>query len=117
METVKQCQLCSSLRKTSMSFLLRHLTEVHSSKPGFSFVCGLNKCQRRYQNITTYKHHVYSRHTQTHTNLQLGSNDCSNDAEDAIDDVIINADCDDSADNSDEEVNLEDEYELMGNVV
>ena len=66
-ETVKQCQLCD-LKTTSMSFLLRHLTLVHSTKPGF-FSCSLNGCQRTFHNITTYKHHVYANHSKHHTNL------------------------------------------------
>ena len=67
-ETVKQCQLCN-LKTTSMSFLMRHLTEVHSNRPGFRFTCWLNNCQRTYCNITTYKHHVYAVHGQASTNL------------------------------------------------
>lgn len=67
-ETVKQCQLCE-LRTSSMSFLLRHLAMAHSTRPGFFFTCGLNHCQRTFQNITTYKHHVYSQHAKGHTNL------------------------------------------------
>ena len=73
METVKQCQICD-LRTTSLSFLLRHLTIVHSTQPGFNFCCGLNHCQRTFKNMTTYKHHVYSLHTKLHTNISL---DCS----------------------------------------
>lgn len=71
-ETVKQCQLCD-LKTTSMSFLLRHLTLVHSTKPGFFFSCSLNGCQRTFHNITTYKHHVYASHSKHHTNLDSAS--------------------------------------------
>lgn len=67
-ERVKQCQLCS-LQTSSMSFLLRHLTEVHSNRPGFHLTCGLNNCQRTYHNITTYKHHVYAMHGPLSTNI------------------------------------------------
>lgn len=66
-DRVKKCQFCS-LRTASMSFLLRHLSEVHSDKPGFNFCCGLNGCQRTY-NINTYKHHVYSSHSSAQTNV------------------------------------------------
>ena len=68
LETVKQCQLCE-LKTSSMSFLLRHLTTVHSTRPGFCLSCGLNGCQRTFSNITTYKHHVYAKHSKYHTNL------------------------------------------------
>lgn len=67
-ETVKKCQLCE-LKTSSMSFLLRHLATVHSNRPGFFFSCGLNGCQRTFRNITTYKHHVYAKHSKDHTNL------------------------------------------------
>ena len=78
METAKQCQLCD-LRTTSLSFLLRHLTIVHSTQPCFYFRCGLNQCQRTFQNIITYKHHVYSAHTKNHTNLHSGQDGSSRD--------------------------------------
>lgn len=68
METVKQCQLCE-FRTSSMAFLLKHLATVHSNRPGFYFICGLNCCQRTFRNITTYKHHVYAAHSKYHTNL------------------------------------------------
>lgn len=68
METVKQCQLCD-FRTSSMAFLLKHLTTVHSSRPSFNFSCGLNGCLRTFGNITTYKHHVYAAHSKYHTNL------------------------------------------------
>ena len=64
-----------------MAFLLKHLTTVHSGRPGFFFSCGLNGCQRTFRNITTYKHHVYAIHSKHHTNLpsadpgQLEGND------------------------------------------
>lgn len=59
-----------------MKFLLRHLATVHSSRPGFLFCCGLNGCQRSFRNITTYKHHVYARHS---TNLDLSTSQDSSD--------------------------------------
>lgn len=81
METIKECQLCQ-LRTSSMSFLLRHLSDVHSNRPGFNFQCGLNGCQRSYHNITTYKHHVYSSHSSDHTNLfQETRNDSDDDSD------------------------------------
>ena len=71
-ETVKQCQLCN-LKTNSMSFLLKHLTAVHSSKPGFLLTCSLNGCQKTFQNITTYKHHVYAKHPKNHTNMVISA--------------------------------------------
>lgn len=82
METVKKCQLCD-MKTSSMKFLLRHLTTIHSNRPDFSFSCELNGCQRTFHNITTYKHHVYARHSKDHTNLHFINNPVNSEADDS----------------------------------
>ena len=86
-----------------MSFLLRHLTTVHSTRPGFFFACGLNRCERTFRNMMTYKHHVYALHTKDHTNLS--TSDQHNNFSDQPDspDEHSNSECEDKDQNDDEE--------------
>ena len=71
MSTLKRCQLCD-FATSSLPFYLKHLTIIHSSEPGFSIQCRLNGCTRTYNNIRTYKNHVYDRHSSSHsTTLHL----------------------------------------------
>lgn len=100
-----------------MSFLLRHLATVHSTTPGFFFTCGLNGCQRTFRNITTYKHHVYAKHSKEHTNLTLSSeSEPSNvQADDSESDQSDNEDFEDAGgDSHDSFANLDNEAEQRG---
>ena len=63
---VKKCQLCDFIT-SSLSFLLKHLTLIHSNDPGFLIQCSLNGCSHTYTNIRTYKNHVYALHSSSHS--------------------------------------------------
>ena len=45
-----------------MSIFLSHLRLIHASEAGFQMSCGLQGCQRTFNNFFTYRNHVYSMH-------------------------------------------------------
>jgi len=46
----------------SVSIFLSHLRLIHASEAGFQMSCGLQGCQRTFNNFFTYRNHVYSMH-------------------------------------------------------
>lgn len=46
----------------SVSIFLSHLRLIHASEAGFQMSCGLQGCQRTFNNFYTYRNHVYSMH-------------------------------------------------------
>ena len=58
---IKQCQLCST-SFTNLTYLLKHIRQVHSQRPGFRIVCGLSGCQRTFGSFGSYRNHIYGFH-------------------------------------------------------
>ena len=55
------CPLCTACF-ASVSIFLSHLRLIHASEAGFQISCGLQGCQRTFNNFHTYRNHVYSMH-------------------------------------------------------
>ena len=47
---------------SSISVYLSHLRLIHAHEADFQVPCGLQGCQRTFQNFYTYRNHVYSMH-------------------------------------------------------
>ena len=52
------CPLCGAFC-SSISVYLSHLRLIHAHEAGFCVPCGLQGCQRTFQNFYTYRNHVY----------------------------------------------------------
>ena len=56
------CPLCSEFTGLRFHHLLSHIQLVHSSRPGFQVVCGINGCTRSVTLMKTYRNHLYGDH-------------------------------------------------------
>lgn len=75
------CPLCMACFG-SVSIFLSHLRLIHASEAGFQISCGLQGCQRTFNNFYTYRNHVYSMHDLSGLNsITIGSNDPSTNIE------------------------------------
>ena len=59
--SVKPCQLCDFVAPT-LTYLLKHIRQVHAHQPGFKITCGLSGCQRTFKSFAVYRNHVYGFH-------------------------------------------------------
>ena len=78
----------------SVSFLT-HLRLIHASEEGFQIPCGLQGCQRTFNNFYTYRNHVYSMHdlsgldttTSRSTDIEASINNESTENDNTIPDI------------------------------
>ena len=71
------CSLCTA-SFGSVSIFLSHLRLIHASEAGFQITCGLQGCQRTFNNFYTYRNHVYSMHDLSGlVSITIGSTDSS----------------------------------------
>ena len=56
------CPLCLEFTGLRFHQLLSHTRLVHSSRPGFQIVCGINGCPRSFTLKKMYRNHLYGDH-------------------------------------------------------
>ena len=56
------CPLCLEFTGLRFHHLLSHIQLVHSSRPGFQIVCGINGCTRSFTLMKTYRNPLYGDH-------------------------------------------------------
>lgn len=59
---VLDCPLCAEFHAPTIQLMIPHIRLVHSNQPGFRVTCGLDGCQRTFQNMKTYTNHLYQFH-------------------------------------------------------
>lgn len=67
---VKLCQLCS-FKAPSLTYLLKHIRQVHAHRPGFQITCGISGCPRIFRTFEVFRNHVYGFHTDVETVQRL----------------------------------------------
>ena len=58
---IKQCQLCE-FKAPSLKYLLKHIRQAHSHRPGFSIKCSLGGCLKLFRTFKVFRNHVYTLH-------------------------------------------------------
>ena len=58
---IKQCQLCE-FKAPSLKYLLKHIQQAHSHRPGFSIKCSLGGCPKLLRTFEVFRNHVYALH-------------------------------------------------------
>lgn len=61
-----ECSLCSA-KLLNRAYLLQHIRQAHSHRPGFNIICGFSGCQRTFQTFGNYRNHVYGFHCENET--------------------------------------------------
>ncbi|XP_037562263.2 uncharacterized protein LOC119441728 [Dermacentor silvarum] len=59
---VKYCPKCPFF-SYQLTRVITHIGLVHSGEPNFSIFCGIEGCANTYRNFSSYRSHLYRRHT------------------------------------------------------
>ena len=87
--SVKTCQLCK-FKAPNLTYLLKHIRQVHSHQPGFNITCSLSGCQRKFHNFAVYRNHIYDYHTDTENIVQCTTSTGGDNEEEIDDEELLN---------------------------